>query len=48
MLEEEERVRGALDFPPRRHADLNGGLAPGAGALRPPPAKRNEFASCAR
>lgn len=30
------RVGGTLDFSPRRHADLNGGLAP------------NGFASCAR
>lgn len=29
-------VGGTLDFSPRRHADLNGGLAP------------NDFASCAR
>lgn len=34
--EEEERVRGALDSSPRRHADLNGGLAPGARRRRPP------------
>lgn len=34
--EEEGWVRGTLDFSPRRHADLNGGLAP------------NDFASCAR
>lgn len=34
--EEEERVRGTLDFSPRRHADLNGGLAPGARRRRPP------------
>lgn len=34
--EEGGRVGGTLDFSPRRHADLNGGLAP------------NGFASCAR
>lgn len=34
--EEGGRVGGTLDFPPHRHAGLNGGLAP------------NDFASCAR